>query len=162
VFRGGEGTLLAGSLDELNSISIEVKSAELLLAKGEGPWGIREFEENVVGQAPLVVLVESALGICGGFAAVPFEDRGICVPIADPSSASCVFSIKPTTARYPLTDEAEALGLGSFVFGFGGCLAICDDGGMVRGEYTYAVPSGWETSEPYPRFTRFECWRVTL
>ena len=105
------GTLLAGSLDELKSISIEVKLAELLLAKGEGRWDIREFEEKVVGQAPLVVLVESELGICGGFAAVPFPDEET-EWVADPSGETCVFSFKPPTARYPLQDKAEALYLG--------------------------------------------------
>ena len=155
------GTLLAGSLDELNSISIEVKSAELLLAKGEGPWDIREFKEKVVGQAPLVVLVESELGICGGFAAVPFPDR-VDKVVADPSGATCVFSIKPTTARYPLENKAGALWLGSRSFAFVGCLGIFDNGKMSRWKDTYAVPSGWKTSWPYPKFTRFECWRVTL
>jgi hypothetical protein len=154
------GTLLAGSLDELRSISIEVKSAELLLAKGEGPWDFREFEEKVVGQAPLVVLVESELGICGGLAAVPFLDKEWEV-VADPSGATRVFSIKPT-ARYPLEDKAKALYLGPGCFEFYGCLGILDCGEMGRNESTYAVPSGWETGIPCPKFTRFEIWRALL
>jgi hypothetical protein len=115
----------------------------------------------VVGKSSLVVLVESELGVCGGFAAVPFPGKKWEV-VADPSGATCVFSIRPTTARYPLKDEAEALVLGSFVFAFGNCLGIWNDGEMTRSESTYAVPSGWATDWPHPMFTRFECWRVTV
>jgi hypothetical protein len=151
------GTLLAGCLDELKSISIEVKSAELLLAKGEGRWDLREFKEKVVGQAPLVVLVESELGICGGFAAVPFPDKEW---VADASGATCVFSVTPTTARYPLKGKAKALYLGPIGLSFNGGLGIWCDGKMTRFEHTYAVPSGW--ARGYSKFTRFECWRLTL
>jgi hypothetical protein len=114
----------------------------------------------VAGQAPLV---ESELGICGGLAAVPFPDEYKDWFVADPSGATCVFSIKPTTARYALDYEANALYRGSDRFAFGDCLWIYNDGEMVRNAYAYAVPPGWVTGcYPHPKFTRFECWRVTL
>jgi hypothetical protein len=82
--------------------------------------------------------------------------------VADPTGASFVFSLRPTTARYPLKDKAKALILkagGAFLFGQD-CLTIGNDGAMRRWEYTYAVPSGWTTGG-YVKFTRFEVWRVT-
>jgi hypothetical protein len=92
---------------------------------------------------------------------VPFEDEEDEV-VGDPFGAIRVFSIEPTTARYPLKDRTAALCLRSWYFSFYGCLTIFDDGGMVRLEETYAVPSGWETRFPHPKFTRIEIWRITL
>jgi hypothetical protein len=156
------GTLLAENARAMQTLKIDITNAQLLLRKGEGPWNLREFVEKVVGQAALVVLVESELGVCGGFAAVAFPDKER-EYVADPSGATCVFSIKPTTARYPLEYKAGALYLGSDVFSFAGCLGIYSGGVMARREFAYAVPSGWATDlSSYPKFTRFECWRVTL
>jgi hypothetical protein len=89
----------------------------------------------VVGHA---TLVESELCVCGGFAAVAFEDKWQVV--ADPSGATCVISIKPTTARYRLEDKAGALVLAPMSFAFYRCLGICGDGVMVRLEETARWP----------------------
>jgi hypothetical protein len=62
----------------------------------------------VVGNPPPVV-VELAGGVCCGFAAVVFEGFGF---IADLTSTSFVFSLRPTAARYPLKDTVQALLLG--------------------------------------------------
>ena len=73
-----------------------------------------------------------------------------------------MFSLRPTAAQYPLKDKAEALGLNPNCFWFGyNCLAIFNDGNMLREGKTYAVPSGWDT-RGYVKFTRFEVGRVTL
>ena len=136
--------------------------AELLLAKGEGAWNYAEFESKVAGKSPVLVLVESELGICGGLAAVPFlAESAQFVP--DPVGASFVFSLRPTAARYPLEDKARAVQLwqgGSFWFG--DCIGIYSYGRMIRHERTYAVTSGWEAYERDPMFTRFEVWRISL
>jgi hypothetical protein len=169
----GPGTLLAENAKAVEALPIKLKTAELLLAKGAGPWDIGEFKAKVVGRAPLLVIVEfldstdhwgetHAGDVCGGFAAVPFEDK-MYKYVADPTGASFVFSLRPTAARYPLKDEASAVILGSGgggCFWFGYCLEICSDGDMYRNEETYAVPSGWKTGS-FVKFTRFEVWRVT-
>jgi hypothetical protein len=140
-----------------SAIPVGVKRAELLLAKGAGPWDFGEFKAKVVGKAPFVVLVEFAGGVCGGFAAVPFEGSGW---IADRTGTSFVFSLRPTAGRYPLKNKAEALFLSSNFFSFR-CLLINNGGDMLREELPqYAVPSGWKTGRV--KFARFEVWRVTL
>jgi hypothetical protein len=138
-----------------------MKDAELLLAKSKGRWDFGEFRAKVVGKAPVVVLVESELGVCGGFAAVPFQDK-MDEFVADPTGASFVFSLRPAAARYPLKDKSRALCLrsgGGGGFDFGVCLAIYSDGDIARYETTYAVPSGWATGD-YVKVTRLEVWRV--
>jgi hypothetical protein len=154
------GTLLAENAQAVESLQVMLQVAELLLAKGAGEWPFDEFKAKVVGKAPLLVIVEFAGGVCGGFAAVSFPDKAEEF-VADPTGASFVFSLQPT-ARYPLKDSLEALILDStpcFAFG-NGCLGIFSDGDMGREERSYAVPSGWET-DGYVKFTRFEVWRVT-
>jgi hypothetical protein len=177
------GTLLAENAQAVESLPIELKAAELHIAKGSGPWDFGEFKAKVVGRAPLLVIVEFAGGVCGGFAAVPFEDEDV----ADPTGASFVFSLRPTAAWYPLKDKAIAVYLGSQGFSFGNlCLGIHRDGNMYRAEkptwqgsvrflfgdsclsigdrderLQYAVPSGWKT-DGWVRFARLEVWRVTL
>jgi hypothetical protein len=144
-------------------LQVKPEVAELLLAKSAGPWDFGEFKAKVVGKAPLLVLVDFAGGVCGGFAAVPFPDR-MDKFVADSTGASFVFSLRPTVARFPLQDKAKAVHLapewgGSFRFGIC-CLAIFSDGRMFRLENAYAVPSAWETRD-WVKITRFEVWRVT-
>jgi hypothetical protein len=156
------GTLLAENARAVESLPINLQVAELLLAKGAGEWPFDEFRAKVIGAAPLIVLVEFAGGVCGGFAAVPFPAREGWA--ADSTSSSFLFSLRPTAARYPLKDKAndklEALKLGTMSFKFGDQgLTIWNDGDMLRRVDTYAVPSGW--ARWYVKFTRFEVWRVT-
>jgi cell division protein FtsB len=165
------GTLLAENAQAVESLPVKLQMAELLLAKDAGPWDFGEFKARVVGKA-IVECVDGtnrfgdhhAGGVCGGFAAVPFQDK-MDEFVADPTGASFVFSLGPTVARYPLQDKARALFLGSgkggaFMFLFALCLRIFNEGDMSRLENTYAVPSGWKTSG-YVKFTRLEVWRVT-
>jgi hypothetical protein len=157
------GTLLAENAQAAESLQIKLRAAELLFAKGKGTWDFGEFKAKVVGKVPLLVIVEFAGGVCGGFAAVPFEDAGY---TADPTGASFVFSLQPTVARYPLKDKAEAIYLGLSGGGsiwFGDCLAIYSDGDMKRCEGRYAVPSDWWPggTAHFVKFTRFEVWHVT-
>jgi hypothetical protein len=161
------GTLLAENATAVESLQIKLKAAELRLAKGKGEWDLGEFKAKVVGEAPLLVIVEFAGGLCGGFAAVPFEYKGGWIDrddnyVADATGTSFVFSLRPTAARYPLQDKSKAHFLSGYGFQFGDtCLGIYDDGGMGRYENPhYAVPSGWETGDV--KFTRFEVWRVTV
>jgi hypothetical protein len=139
---------------------LAIKPAELLLAKGAGEWDFGELRAKVIGKAPILVIVEFAGGVCGGFAAVPFQDK-MDEWIADPTGASFVFSLRPTVARYPLKGKTKAVFLdsrcgGGFKFG-APCLGIWNDGDMSRREETYAVPSGWGGCV---EFTRFEVCRV--
>jgi cell division protein FtsB len=159
------GTLLTENAQAVESLPVKLQVAELLLSKGAGRWPFDEFKAKVIGKAPLLVIVEFAGGVCGGFAAVPFQDK-MDENVADPTGASFVFSLRPTPARYQLQDKAKALYLstagdrrGYFMFGFH-CLSIDSGGDMIWCEYTYAVPSGWKTSGRV-KFTRFEVWRVT-
>jgi hypothetical protein len=153
-------SLLAENALAVESLQIKLKSAELLLAKRAGKWDIGEFKAKVIGKSPIVVLVEFAGGVCGGFAAVPFQDK----PgeyVADPTGASFVFTILPAVARHPLEEKAKALGMAStgFSFGYGpACLGVYGGGRMYRDDTTYAVPVGWRTC--YVKYTRFEVWRV--
>jgi hypothetical protein len=152
------GTLLCECCEETWLLHIEVEAAELLLAKGGGQWKIGEFNAKVVGKAPVLVLVEFAGGVCGGCAAIPFENGYEWT--ADPTGTSFVFSLRPTAARYTLEDGAKALGLGDWSFSFGtGCLRVYCDGDMSRLENTYGVPSGW-ASDGCVEFARFEVWRL--
>jgi uncharacterized small protein (DUF1192 family) len=154
------GTLLSENAAGVKALGLELKGVERLLAKGRGRWKIGEFKSKVVGKAPVLVLVEWAGGICGGFAAVPFESG--CSYTADPTGTSFVFSLQPTEARYALKNKATALivALAGFRFGVG-CLGVYYDGDMARCEETYAVPSCWGTGGCV-MFTRFEVWRVAL
>jgi hypothetical protein len=154
------GTLLAQCRDEARSLRLEVSAAKPVFAKGRGRWGLAKLGVNIVDVAPILVLVEFAGGVCGGFAAVPFQVSKCWS--ADPAGASFVFSLRPTAARHHLQDAARALWLGSNGFMFGDCcLMILDDGSLFRYERTYAVSSGWEIWPLVP-FTRFEVWHVTL
>jgi hypothetical protein len=152
------GTLLAENAAGVRALWLKV--AELLLAQGSGGWDVGEFNANVVGKAPVLVLVEFAGGVCGGLAAVPFERRKFGF-IPDPTGTSFVFSLRPKAARYALKDKAEALCLGPKGFAFGDCcIGILDDGWMMKREQCYAVPSGWAAEGEGVEFARFEVWRV--
>jgi hypothetical protein len=110
-------TLLATNAQALRSLQIELRAAELLLEKGAGKWPFEEFQGFVAGRAPVLVLVEAACGVCGGFATIPFaagEGRGW-----DPTCTTFVFSLSPTAARCPLKKKTEALHLGRSGFMFG-------------------------------------------
>jgi hypothetical protein len=96
------GTMLAQNAKAVESLQVKLQAAELV-AKGAGPWDFDEFKAKVVGKAPLLVIVEGGGGVCGGFAAVPFQD-GEDEYVADPTGASFVFSLRPTVAQYPLMD----------------------------------------------------------
>jgi hypothetical protein len=104
------GTLLAECASDVDALGLELKVAELLLAKGSGPWKVSEFKAKVVGKGPLLVLVEFGDGVSGGFAAVPFENLDGYT--ADPMGTSFVFSLRPTAARCPIKSKAKALDLG--------------------------------------------------
>jgi hypothetical protein len=153
------GTLLAENAQAVESLPVTLQVAELLLSKGAGKWDMGEFKAKVIGKAPLLVLVEFAGGVCGGFAAVPFQDK-VGEYVADPTGASFVFSLQPTAARYSLEDKARALHIWADGFSFHECVTIWNDGEMRRMDRTYAVPSDWKTG--CVNFTRFEIWRVTL
>jgi hypothetical protein len=157
------GTLLAENAPAVKALGLEIKVAEVLLRRGGGWWEFGEFKARVVGKAPILVLVEFGFRgeVCGGFAAVPFENGGSHF-IGDPIGTSFVFSLRPTAARYRLKDRDQALLLGSDVFAFGdGCIGVWGNGDMDWGENTYAVPSGWATAGRV-KFRRFEVWRVGL
>jgi hypothetical protein len=153
------GTLLVENAPAVDALGLELKAAEPLMAKGGGPWDFGGFKAMVIGKSPVLVLVEFAGGVCGGFAAVPFEKDEL---TADPTGTSFVFSLRPVAARYALKDKAEALYLWPDCFQFGdGCLSIRNTGDMARREETYAVPSDWDTGGSV-KFTRFEIWQVAL
>jgi hypothetical protein len=173
------GTLLAENAHGMQALRIELKAAELIIAKGRGRWDFSEFEAKVVGRAPVLVLIEYADGVCGGVAAVPFQSSSVEYS-TDPAGASFVFSLQPP-ARYPLKVRENALDWGSHGRGvnylsFCRCLRIYDDGRMerwgstpIRSKHTagvkwcdtYAVPFDWATSGR-ELFTRFEIWSIAL
>jgi hypothetical protein len=53
-------------------------------------------------KAPVIVLIEFAGGVCGGFTAIPFEDAR---HVADSTGTSFVFSLRPKAQRYQLADR---------------------------------------------------------
>jgi hypothetical protein len=167
------GTLLAANSGAVSSLGLSfnasLRGAELLLARDAGKWDFWEFLAKVLGKARTLVLVDSELGLCGGYAAVPWATSDEWV--SDPSGASFVFTIKPKVDRFALVSKALAIhspiradDSEGFEFG-GGCLQIWNDGLLVREKSTYAVPEGWalgdDEDEEYPKFTRFEIWQLT-
>ena len=169
--------------DELSDLVLEAGGqkpdgpAELLISRGEGRWDMADFNAKVMNIAPVLVIVESPLGICGGLATVPFRDGFV----ADPTGGSFLFELGPPV-RYPLkkTDKAICAWRDCFMFGdwslvirANGCMDRTSgimtvqadesswDDRTERSAQTYAVPESWRT-DGRVEFTRFEVWRVAL
>jgi hypothetical protein len=101
------GTLFASKSQEIASFGVSWRGAELLFACDGGKWAEGAVTAKVAGKAPTLVLVNSPLGLCGGYTNVPRPASAGWV--ADPSGTSFVFSLKPKVDRFASLDSDHAI-----------------------------------------------------
>jgi hypothetical protein len=161
------GTLFADISDCVRQLGISWSGGELLFSRSTGKWDIEEFVEKVVGAVPVLLLVETATGIYGGYAAVAFPspeeveegDEPWEFQADDPSGETFVFALQPEAGRFRMVEPWNAVNWGPTQFSFGENVTIWTDGTMFRDEGEYAVPEWWGFEQgPY---LRFEVWRLT-